>query len=53
MTGSGGIVEVQGTAEGTPFTRAELDAMIDLAAQGIAELVAVQRRALGLDGVAR
>jgi ribonuclease PH len=52
MTGGGGIVEVQGTAEGTPFTRAELDAMIDLAAQGIAELVAAQRRALGLDSVA-
>ncbi|MBL8538742.1 MAG: ribonuclease PH [Betaproteobacteria bacterium] len=48
MTGSGGIVEVQGTAEGTPFTRAQLDAMIDLAAQGIAELVAAQKRALGL-----
>ena len=48
MTASGGIVEVQGTAEGTPFSRAELDAMIDLAAQGIAELVAAQKRALGL-----
>jgi ribonuclease PH len=53
MTGSGGIVEVQGTAEGTPFTRAELDAMIDLAAKGIAELVAVQKHALGLEGIAR
>lgn len=48
MTGSGGIVEVQGTAEGVPFTRAELDAMIDLAAQGIVQLVAAQKRALGL-----
>jgi ribonuclease PH len=48
MTASGGIVEVQGTAEGTPFSRAELDAMIDLAAQGIAELVAAQKRALAL-----
>jgi len=47
MTAGGGIVEVQGTAEGTPFTRAQLDAMIDLAAQGIAELVAAQKRALG------
>lgn len=50
MTGSGGIVEVQGTAEGAPFTRVELDAMIDLAAQGIIELVAAQKRALGLIG---
>jgi ribonuclease PH len=48
MTGTGGIVEVQGTAEGTPFTRVELDAMIDLAAQGIRELVSAQKRALGL-----
>lgn len=48
MTGSGGLVEVQGTAEGTPFTRAELDVMIDLAAKGIAQLVAAQKRALGL-----
>ncbi len=47
MTGSGGIVEIQGTAEGEPFTRAELDALIDLAGQGIASLIAAQRRALG------
>ena len=47
MTGAGRFVEVQGTAEGTPFERAELDALIDLAAHGIAELVACQRRALG------
>ncbi|HNI34357.1 MAG TPA: ribonuclease PH [Microthrixaceae bacterium] len=43
MTGSGGIVEVQGTAEGVPFTRAELDSLIDLAAGGIGEIVALQR----------
>jgi ribonuclease PH len=48
MTGAGGIVEVQGTAEGAPFTRVELDAMIELAARGIGELVAAQKRALGL-----
>jgi ribonuclease PH len=47
MTGSGGIVELQGTAEGKPFSRAELDAMVDLARGGIAELVAHQRGALG------
>jgi ribonuclease PH len=50
MTGSGGIVEVQGTAEGAPFTRAELDILIELAAKGIGELVAAQKRALGLVG---
>ena len=46
MTASGGIVEVQGTAEGTPFTRAELDALLALGAAGIAELVAAQKAAL-------
>src|SRR6185436_13736604 len=40
MTGSGGMVEIQGTAEGEPFTRVELDAMMDLANKGIRELVA-------------
>jgi len=46
MTASGGIVEVQGTAEGKPFTRQELDALLDLAAIGVAKLVAAQRAAL-------
>jgi ribonuclease PH len=46
MTGEGGIVEVQGTAEGAPFSRAELDAMLALAQAGIGELVAIQRSAL-------
>src|SRR4051812_44686504 len=46
MTGSGGFVEVQGTAEGAPFTRAEADALLALAEAGIAELIAQQRRAL-------
>ncbi|CAB1370618.1 ribonuclease PH [Denitratisoma oestradiolicum] len=46
ITGSGGIVEIQGTAEGTPFTRAELDALVDLASKGIAEIVAAQKSAL-------
>ena len=45
MTGSGKIVEVQGTAEGEPFDRGHLDRMLDLAAKGIAELVADQRSA--------
>jgi ribonuclease PH len=47
MTGAGGFVEVQGTAEGVPFTRAEMDALLALAAKGIGELVAAQRAALG------
>jgi ribonuclease PH len=46
MTGRGGFVEVQGTAEGAPFTRAEMDALLALAGKGIGELVAAQRRAL-------
>ena len=45
MTGSGKIVEVQGTAEGDPFDRSQLDRMLDLAAKGISELVADQRAA--------
>jgi ribonuclease PH len=47
MTGSGGLVEVQGTAEGAPFSRKEMDAMLDLAGKGIRELVAAQKTALG------
>ncbi len=47
MTGAGRYVEVQGTAEGAPFERAAMDAMLELSARGIAELVACQRRALG------
>jgi ribonuclease PH len=48
MTGSGGVVEVQGTAEGEPFTLAQMDALVALAKQGIAELIAKQKAALGL-----
>ena len=48
MTGSGGFVEVQGTAEGVPFSRAEMDALLALAAKGIRDLNALQRQALGL-----
>jgi ribonuclease PH len=46
-TGSGKFVEVQGTAEGAPFERAELDALLDLAATAIDRLVAVQRTIVG------
>ncbi len=48
MTGSGNFVEVQGTAEGETFSRKEMDALLELAQRGIAELVAHQKRALGL-----
>lgn len=47
MTGSDGLVEVQGTAEGTPFPRAELNQLLDLAGGGIATLRAVQQAAIG------
>ena len=43
MTGSGGIVEVQGTAEGVPFSQDELLKLLDLATTGIGELVALQK----------
>jgi ribonuclease PH len=46
MTGDGRFVEVQGTAEGTPFDRAELDALLDVAAVGCAELTRLQQEAL-------
>ncbi len=46
MTGSGGFVEIQGTAEGLPFTRAELDKMLALAQKGCDEIMAEQRRVL-------
>ena len=48
MTGEGGFIEVQGTAEGAPYSRAEMDALLTLASRGIEELVGHQRRALGL-----
>jgi len=48
MTGNGGFVEVQGTAEGEPFARAELDALLGLAQRGIADLVRAQKKALGI-----
>ena len=48
MTGTGRYVEVQGTAESEPFARTELDAMLSHASRGIAQLVAHQRRVLGL-----
>jgi ribonuclease PH len=48
MTGSGRFIEVQGTAEGEAFSRAEMDALLALAEKGIGELVALQRQALSM-----
>ncbi len=48
MTGTGGFIEVQGTAEGAAFSKAELDALLGLADKGIRELVALQKKSLGL-----
>jgi ribonuclease PH len=46
MTGSGTFIEIQGTAEGAPFTRAQSDELLALAERGIGELVVAQRAAL-------
>ena len=46
MTGSGGIVEIQGTAEGVPFTRGQMNQLLDLAGAGIGQLIARQKAAL-------
>jgi ribonuclease PH len=46
MTGAGHYVEVQGTAEGVAFTRAEMDELLRLAEKGIGELVDLQSQAL-------
>ena len=46
MTGGGGIIEVQGTAEGAAFSRAELDQLLSLAESGIKELIQLQKAAL-------
>jgi ribonuclease PH len=46
MTGNGAFVEVQGTAEGAPFVKAELDALLELATKGCADLTRLQEQAL-------
>jgi ribonuclease PH len=48
MTGAGGFVEVQGTAEGAAFSRDEMGALLQLADDGIRQLIAAQRKALGV-----
>ena len=50
MTGAGDLVEVQGTAEGRPFSRSQLDALLALASEGISQLVDFQRQTLGGPG---
>ena len=47
MTASGGMIELQGTAEGAPFSQEELIALLDLARKGTTELVALQKAAIG------
>jgi len=49
MTGRGGIVEIQGTAEGEPFSRTQMGQLVDLAEAGIRDLVTAQKNAL-MDG---
>jgi len=46
LTGSGGIVEIQGTAEEKPFARSQFNTLLDLAEKGIAELVLAQKKAI-------
>jgi ribonuclease PH len=48
MTESGGLVEVQGTAEEKAFTRDQMNQMLDLAEKGIKEIIAAQKKALGI-----
>ena len=52
MTGAGGFVEVQGTAEGAAFSRTEMDTLVTLAEGGIRELIAQQKRSLDERGFA-
>ena len=48
MTGSGAFIEIQGTAEGSPFSKADMDALMALAESGIRDLVIAQKQALGI-----
>ena len=47
MTGSGELVEIQGTAEGKPFSRRELNNLLDLGVKGIQQLISKQKATLG------
>jgi len=48
MTGSGNIIEIQGTAEGKAFTKDQMSVLINLAEKGIEQLMTIQNQALGL-----
>lgn len=50
MTGKGGIIEIQGTAEGRPFTQADMLELFSLASKGIADLISLQKSLLGETG---
>jgi ribonuclease PH len=50
MTEDGRLIELQATAEGAPYTRSELDSMLQLAGKGIRELIVNQKRALATLG---
>ncbi len=52
MTGSSAFVEVQGTAEGVPYSRSDLDLLLDLASGGITNLISLQQDILGPEGTA-
>ena len=47
MTGAGKFVEIQGTAEGVPFSKSDMEKLVGLAEKGIGELIAAQKKALG------
>ena len=49
MTAAGSFVDLQGTGEGRPYTREELDRLLILGEKGIRELIAAQKEALGMD----
>ena len=51
MTGTGDFIEIQGTAEGAPFSRETLDQLLELGRNGISELLALQLKALGASGI--
>ena len=53
MLGSGSFIEVQGTAEGAPYSRTELDALLALAEKGIGEIIEAQRTVLQTPPVER
>ena len=50
MTGAGRFIEVQGTAEGSPFTREQMDSLLELGRKGIEQLVRLQRQAIDAAG---